>query len=296
MPATRSRTENWQQSLREIHARGGALEVTLPHLPMGDGPDTGDGGAKNLIWRVRILGLSDDEILVEEPMALGRVIPFQPGSILVGIIAVGQNRWMFQTVNLGRVTVAGQSPRPAGALRLRMPETVERCQRRNFYRISTVGLNLPGVECHTLLNLGSVAEAESANRARVLACFQQAEEPSHRERILQPEVLPEVGPPVGGLLMNIGGGGVGLIFEAGVGSALDHAKPIFMKIDLRPTIPHPVVAAGRIRHTHIDSAQRLYAGVSFEFAHGVAHQQFIVDQLCRYASCQQQSVQASKAA
>lgn len=284
MPATRSRTENWKQSLREIHDRRGALEITLPHRieHTPSGPVASDQPGANLIWRVRIVGMTDDEIIVEEPMALGRSMPITRGAKLVGIIAIGQNRWMFETECLGTVESASNGYMPVRALRLRMPTGVERCQRRNFYRISTVGLSLPKVDCRKLLDLSSAAIAEAANRVAI----HDLEEATISGLRLAPAdpVLPEAGPPVGAVMVNVGGGGVGLMFEPDCSGTLEAEKPMFFQVDLRPHIPAPLCVTGRIKHTHIDSAQRVYAGIAFEFGHDPQHQKFIVDQLCRYVS------------
>lgn len=287
MPATRSRTENWRQSLREIHERHGSLEITLPHVIEKDGGAavaTDQGAGKHLIWRVRIVGLNDEEIFVEEPSAMGQTIPIAPGVRLVAIIAIGQNRWMFETENLGAARVALNDSRATRALRLRMPGHVERCQRRNFYRISTVGLDLPRVECRTLLDLPSAAVAEAANRIRIHE-LQDADItglPTAPAQGPGETMLPEAGPAIPALLINIGGGGAGLLFEPTERGSVEGEKPLFLRINLQPHIPEPIAVTGRIRHTHIDSAQRLYAGVAFEFGHDPSHQKFIVDQLCRY--------------
>jgi hypothetical protein len=55
-----------------------------------------------------------------------------------------------------------------------------------------------------------------------------------------------------------------------------------MRIDLRPTIPAPLSLVGKIVHTHIDSAQNVYAGVAFEFAFNPQHRDFVVAQVERY--------------
>ncbi|HVZ94513.1 MAG TPA: hypothetical protein VG797_08380 [Phycisphaerales bacterium] len=288
MPAIRSRTENWRQSLREIHERNGALEITLPHhvqrTPDGGGT-VGDNpvGGGNLIWRVRIVGLSDTEILVEQPMALGQTIPIAAGVKLVAIIVIGQNRWMFETTNLGMTTAGLNGRRTVGALRLQMPDTVERCQRRNFYRISTIGLALPKVECHPLLDLPSAAVAETANRVHI----HDLQDSHITGAAMSPEhdtVMPEVGPAFHATLVNIGGGGVGLVIADSEKAPVEAEKPIFMRIDLMPQIPAPVAVTGRIKHLHIDSMRKRYAGVAFEFGHNPSHQKFVVDQICRYVA------------
>ncbi|MEC9374426.1 MAG: hypothetical protein VYC34_11310, partial [Planctomycetota bacterium] len=168
MPANRSRTDNWRRSLRNIQERNGALEISLPRFFAGGNPDGADEETgSNLIWRVRIIELSDEEIIVEQPSALGQTIPIEDKVELIGVIAVGQNRWMFKTVNLGRCKVQLNAQRETVCLRLRMPVHVERCQRRAFYRIATVGLVLPEVRVWPVLDPLTIPAAEAASRARV---------------------------------------------------------------------------------------------------------------------------------
>src|SRR6185295_2403310 len=101
------------------------------------------------IWRVPVVGLTEDEILVERPLALGKAIDLQVGARLIVAMTIGQNRWMFRTT-----TLPAGTGRPC--IHLAMPTQVERCQRRNFYRISTTEITLPRVECWPLLEPASV--------------------------------------------------------------------------------------------------------------------------------------------
>jgi len=283
VPATRSRSENWRQSLEQIHERNGSLEITLPRYVDGTSDPNDSGAGQNVIWRVRILSITDDEIQVEEPMALGQTIRIENGIDLVAIIAIGQNRWMFRTKNLGRASVQLNGRVRVGALRLAAPVEVERCQRRNFYRVGTVGLVLPKIECFPVLDPASVEVAEAAVRVQV-------EEAGHSPvigRIGKPHndaVMPHVGPPIHGTLMNIGGGGVGVMFEQDVRGAVEGNKLYWLRLRLEPHIPAPIGVAARVRHTHIDSTQRLYAGMMFEFGGEKDHQDFIVEQLCKYVA------------
>lgn len=282
MPATRSRTENWKQTLQGVFERGGAIEIALPrHAGI---EHSGEGNANpDLIWRVRILGLSDAEIIIEQPSTLGQPIRFQDGIKLVAILAIGQNRWMFHTENLGRAPASLAGGRNISALRLRMPITVERCQRRNFYRISTVGLSLPIVDAYTLLDQDSAILAEATNRREILDRLEGRPSPHPPEEYAGP-VLPQVGPRIAALLVNIGGGGAGLLFDATDRGSIEGGNAFWLRVALTPHVPVPLCVSARLKHTHIDSAQRLYAGMSFEFGHHVQHQKFVVDQLLRYVA------------
>ncbi len=286
MPATRSRTENWRSSLTSLYERGGALEITLPRFahctPEHAPPPDEAEAATHLIWRVRILGLAADEIVVEPPAALGHVIPITPGSALVGVIVIGQNRWMFQTVCLGTVNTYGAGGRPLPALRLRMPTDVERCQRRNFYRVSTIGLNLPRVECFPLMDPHTAAIAEAASRVemRDLQARENGQSAAAQADAKAPApILPDVGPKFDATLMNVGGGGVGLLIEPGDRLRLDSNRFYWLRLDMSPWLPAPLAVTTRLKHTHIDSTQRVYAGMAFEFGFSADHEPFVVEQL-----------------
>ena len=281
VPAVRSRTQNWRRSLQQIFERGGALELTLPQT--GDDHDS----SPSIIWRVRILALDDKELVVETPAALGKDFPLEDGVALVGIIAVGQNRWMFHTKNLGKTTVNSGGARSLSGVRLSAPVDVERCQRRNFYRVSTVGLELPRADLYPLLDPSTVAKAEAANRAEILranAPDDVAGQIGPVEPGAEEPVMPLVGPKVAGVLMNVGGGGLGVMLEGDDAAAIDVHHVYWVRLALPPHVQAPVAAMARLRHTHIDSAQRTYAGLQFEFPSGAEHQQFLIDQLCRYVA------------
>ena len=298
VPASRSRTERWFDCLQQVAQRDGAIEISIP--ASAEASQTSDRAfnphGADLIWRVRILSLSDTEIIVEQPSAAGQFIPLNPGVCVIGAMSIGQNRWMFRTHVLPPAT----APRPgilgARQVRLAMPETVERCQRRNFYRISTAELSLPTVECWPLINPTTVVSAEVANRALIMDLINGSQ--AARTAIANPEdeslTLPEVGPRFNAHLMNLGGGGAGLLVDKNESSAADRARLYWVRINLMPMIPAPIAMTARLVHTHIDSAQNLYAGLAFEWSFHLAHRDFVVDQITRYvAQLQKQQARAA---
>lgn len=287
VPANRSRTGNWRRSLEQIHERNGALEISLPRF-FADGDASGgsdeDRRGSSLIWRVRILELSETEIVVEEPSALGQSIEIDDGLEVVCVIAMGQNRWMFQTVNNGAVEVslAGGRKRVRG-LRLEMPTAVERCQRRSFYRVSTVGLVLPTVHMWPVLDPQTVPAAEAAARERDRIA--RRDDIAGRIDNANPLALPEVGPPFTATLMNIGGGGAGLLVEPDDSKSLDCQPLFWLHIDLDETEEAaPVGVAARLVHRHRDSEQRIYAGMAFDLQHDAQHRDFVVERIVQYVA------------
>lgn len=280
MPARRSRTEHWRETLEQLLERNGAIELTIPGA--SDAPSGSDALASNLIWRVRILALTETEILVEHPVVLRQRVDLNQGIDLVGVIVSGPNRWMFNTKHLGNAVALLAGGRETPAIRISMPTRVERCQRRSFYRISTVGLTLPQVSCHPLFDPASAAIAEAANRTEVI----DAENHSGVVARIEPGgiVLPDIGPEFPAVLMNLGGGGAGLLIEPEHARAIDRHRHLWMRMHLTPHVPAPLGVAGRIVHTHIDAQHRVYAGVSFDFSGDRTHERFVISQLCKFVA------------
>lgn len=286
MPANRLRNEQWRRSLDQIAERGGGLEISFPRPATDEQASADDPITSNLIWRVRILNLTEDEIMLEQPMALGERMALERGVELVAVMAVGQNRWMFKTTVLGH---AEPPPgRTSAAFRVAVPETVERCRRRSFYRVSTTQLILPKVVCWPLLNTDSVVLAEKSNEMRVLAS-QNPSEPATFEDIDEHLTMPEVGPPFKATLANMGGGGIGIVVEQGDAQSLTRHRTFWLSIALPPEITVPLAVTAKLVHTHIDSSQKTYCGLAFEFGHNRSHQRFIVEQIRRCVNIQQEA-------
>jgi hypothetical protein len=285
--AKRSRTLRWRDCLEQILERGGGIEISVEND--GDGPDT--PASINLVWRVRLYAIESDHIVVEMPGTMGRSFEIPVGSKLVGNLSVGQNRWMFHSSVLGSVASAGRRGFPA--LRLALPQGVERCRRGSRDRITTAEVCLPEVRCWPLVDPVSAIPAELANRARIrelgLAreCADQAPE-------LEAILLPAVGPEATAALANFGGGGVGLRFPANEQIDLDTRNVYWLRLDLRPWLPAPLTVSARLAHTFTDATQQVHAGFAFDFSHNPEHRDFVIEQM---ELCMQRiHGQASKAA
>ena len=83
MPANRSRTLEWRRCLKQVHERGGSLEVAIAHVRASDEIPADVVEQSHLVWRVRILSLTESEILVEQPTTLGQVIEIDRGTTLL---------------------------------------------------------------------------------------------------------------------------------------------------------------------------------------------------------------------
>ena len=293
--ANRSRTENWKTCLEQIAARGGSLEIAVrvDHL-LNPGSD--------LIWRVRLLQVNPKEVVVEHPAAVGRSFKLSLHTDLVVGMTIGQNRWMFSTRVMGARVVKMANGRDTAGLLIALPERVERCSRRAFYRVGTAEFNLPQVECWPLLDPASVLPAETANRVHIqelLAATPKLENagpaqvaPSAPD---SPAALPAVGPKFHARLLNISGGGLGLVIDPKYQAMVERHSFLWVRVNLGPQIPVPVAMTVRRCHTHTDASQQLYGGFTFDFTFHQAHQKFIVDLFTRYVEMIEQKQRTQKA-
>ncbi|MEY3021640.1 MAG: hypothetical protein RIS86_838 [Planctomycetota bacterium] len=270
MPASRSRTVEWRRSLEQLREREGAIEIAVAH----DGAADADVlGASDLVWRVRVLDLSSTEVAVDLPFALGQPVELPEGTELVGAIAIGQNRWMFRTTVLGAWTAKPPFPRGHRGVRLALPDHVERCLRRAT-RVDVAGVTLPKVDMWPLLEPRSVIPAERASELAFRAAM-AGEAPSAPGD----DMLPVVGPRFGATLVNLGGGGLGVLVEPGDAAALSRHRRFWLRFSLGGITPVPICAGARVVHTHMDSTHRTYAGISFDFDFNPAHQRVVADQI-----------------
>lgn len=267
MPASRSRTQEWRRSLEDLRDKGGSLEVAVAR---------DDARGHDLVWRLRIIDVRDDGIVVENPGALGRALPLHSGTRLVAFIVIGQNRWEFRTAVIEEIAPGKLHDARNGAARLSLPERVERCLRRHA-RVDVGPLALPPVDVWPLLDPKSVVAAERANEL-AFAALEAGRPPEARD---EEALLPTVGPRLSAHLANMGGGGAGLVIEPAQAGALSRHRLFWIRLELGDSCPVPIVTSAKLVHTHIDSAQRTYAGLSFDFSFNPGHQKTVAAQVER---------------
>lgn len=279
MPASRSRNDRWRESLEQVRDRGGVIELAIERR-RAPRPEEGPRGVPpaDLLWRVRLLSVEDSGLTVETPGAAGRRFPIAVGTPLIGVLSVGQNKWMFHTAVV-QADDLGQPP----TLRLRLPDGVERATRRTQQRISTAALSLPAARCWVLLDPASAVPAQSACRGRVRGMLEQRtrdESPAETLDLLGPGA-PDVGAGFRAELANIGGGGVGLVVARDDAAHAQSTRLYWTRLDLRPHTPAPIEFVSRLAHTHIDAMQNVYAGMAFEFDIDPDHRAFMIDMIQR---------------
>jgi len=269
-----------------VRDRDGAIEIAVAPEEATTNTSLGanDVRAGDLVWRVRLLRVTDDELRIESPRALGREVHMAPGTEIVAGVVIGQNRWTFRSRVVAE-TVCGRSDRMgggssavatvgSGTLRLEAPAQLERC-RRLHGRIDAAALCLPAIELWPLLDPSSVVAAHRVAERLV------AEAIAGRPVDCGPlfAVQPTVGPSFGATLMNIGGGGIGVRVEPSVAPVLARHPVLWVSIPLGAGMPVPAMATVKVVHTHIDSAQMTYAGLCFDFSFVPSAQRVITDQI-----------------
>ena len=274
MPAHRSRTTGWRKCLKQLLDHQGSLQIALaPNCPAG----------RDFIWTATLLELSETEILVEMPTAAGEPLPLDAGIQLLGIMAIGQNRWMFRTTCLGRTSYRFKG-RDCVAMRLQMPETVERCQRRRDYRISTDELTLPEVQVWPLLDPRSVVLPERLCQLKIERFLQGDDQP---QAIDGTDGMPDVGPPVTASLVNIGGGGVGLQVNGTDSSGVGPHRLHWLRFQLPHSDAPPLFVTSRLMHWHLEAGGSTYLGMMFDFSFNPSHRNFVIQQITRSVAMQQ---------
>jgi hypothetical protein len=275
LPANRSRTENWKSSLEQIAMRAGCLELAIRRS--GEPGGTAGGPASedqppDLLWRVRLLKVGD-ELVVERPAAAGKAVSFGVGTLLTVSMNIGQNRWLFATA------VARADERN---LWLSAPTAVERCSRREFTRASTTSVRLPAVQCWPLKDPMTTAGFEAAFRTvqSVDAGLWPAAVPTNPPIF----AMPELGPGFAARLLNISGGGVGLLVPGASSALLDSAPFLWLQVDLRPELHAPLAVTARRAHQHMDASGNISVGLAFEFACHPEHQTFVNHTLANYVA------------
>ncbi|MBX3323272.1 MAG: hypothetical protein KF757_09810 [Phycisphaeraceae bacterium] len=287
MGANRSRTARWRECLEQILDRGGGIEIAV----RGGGTENNQGAeSSDLLWRVRLFAIEAESMTVEMPGAMGQSYSIDIGTSLIGVMAIGQNRWRFESKVVGiAATHAGRREFPA--LMIGLPENVQRCRRRVMERLSTSEVLLPEVRCWTLLDPESAIPAEVANQARMHELHKtKCSQPASVQ--LEAVLLPAVGPESKCLLANIGGGGVGLQFEKGQCPDLDSRSVYWLRLDLRPWLPSPLSVTARLAHSYCDAMGTVHAGFAFDFSHNPSHRAFVLEQIGVCMKAMQQRVAA----
>ena len=90
-------------------------------------------------------------------------------------------------------------------------------------------------------------------------------------------------------------GSVGLVVGSDDAGPLGRHRVFWLRLSLRPEMPIPVCVSGKVVHTHIDSSQRTYVGIAFDFSFNQDHQKLVASQILGYIELQQELQRQAKA-
>ena len=165
-----------------------------------------------------------------------------------------------------------------------MPKTVERCQRRRDFRITTDSLALPEISAWPLLDPRSVVLPERMCQVRI---EKHIEGDKHPEALQEQQVMPDVGPAFRATLVNIGGGGVGLQVPAGEASGVGRHRLHWLRFPLPGSDSPPLCVTAKLMHWHLEAGNTTYMGMMFDFSFNPSHKRFVTQQITRAVAIQQ---------
>jgi hypothetical protein len=94
--------------------------------------------------------------------------------------------------------------------------------------------------------------------------------------------------------MNMATGGVGLRVDATAAPVFARHRTFWLRIPLGSSMPVPIVVAAKLAHTRLDSSQRTYVGLGFDFSFHPVHADTLARQLARYAQARQAEQSAQR--
>lgn len=265
MSTTTAIPQGWEQTLQQMLARNGTLELSPIHLASCHTPPT---------WRVRLLGIEDEALIVERPSHAGESIVIDGDTPLSAVFVDRQQRWSFATRVIDCVEHQLNDEQMVDAMRIHRPADAHSAQRRDFYRVDVAGMTTLPMQLWALSDLDSCVPCETHNDL------------VHRQRNVAspPEPPPpQLGDRFDGLLMDISGGGMALLVPHHIEPLLRHETPFWLRITL-PDLPDPLLAVAKAAHWRREAADALRVGFSFTFDHNPAHQRVVNDQICRLAA------------
>jgi hypothetical protein len=274
--ATTPTNPPWLQTLQHIAQRNGAIEIaTLPgsdcHCARVIQHDSDSFSAPtHASWRVRVLSVADDVIVVERPWSVNTTLHFETGQQMTALIIEGSDRWWFATEILEQTRFSLNASKQVIALKLRWPSSVHSAQRRDYFRMDVSSFDLPLITVAPITDTSSCIPAE-------IACAAQLRKQSPEPARLLP--MPLLGEVFRGHLIDISGGGIGITLPKIAQPILQTLPLLWVNIPL-PGHLTPLVTVVRPTYWRIECAKNLRAGMAFSFLHNPPYEKFITEQMC----------------
>ncbi len=263
----------WYDIVARLERRNGVVELRIDNdrLNAEQAKHRYDGA-----FRTRVLAIRDGQWIVERPVMVEGSSSLARGVPVIAVIGANARRWAFDAA-IGNVeTFQLNAELRVPALRLSPPKRVRPFQRRAYFRVSMIGADLEPATLWPLLDPDSADAALEANRIL------------HKTGNTIPTVtapLPELGPSFQASVIDLSGNGLAI-------QVRPHYKPLLSEhelfwVELRlPGHKHPFVFAAKcVRACEVDDD--VLVGLTCSLGVHRAHEQFIIDQICRFAADEQ---------
>jgi hypothetical protein len=278
---------HWPHLLRSACQRNAAVDL-VPLESLADEPmliersDNHFEATERPTWRVRMLSLERDALIVERPRIAGAPVSIAPGTMVEGVITDGSRRWSFISRVIDQVRQSLNGEQVVAGVRLSIPTRVQESQRRDYYRVSVAGIDLPPVKMSVLHDSDAVLAYQKYNRL-----IHRLAGRTSGMKVVVP-ALPATGEAMTATAIDVSGGGLCLAAESSAEAMLVALPQLWVEFNV-PGAFGPIFSSARPAHWHHDG-RRLVVGLCFNFDRDRDHADFIGDIVCRFAAEQQRKL------
>lgn len=287
---TTTAPSRWDRLIREAIARDAVIDLA-PIESQGVGShivvrsEADYESADRPVWRVRLLTIDQNTLLVDRPTIAQHPVTVHPGTILQGLLVDGDSRWSFMTRVIESTRVQINEDHHLSGLRLAWPINFQTAQRRDFFRVDVAGAELPPVRAIELKDVDAAIAYEKHERLlhRLIG--------RENEPVPAAPPMPETGRAFSGRAIDLSGGGMCLSVDVEAEPLLELLPLLWIRIAL-PHMPRELHLTARVTHWHRDG-ERLLLGLAFCHSGDAEQRAFVADLVCRFTA-EQQRLQLSR--
>lgn len=281
LSASNKPESQWEQLVSELEAYNRCVEIGLPCAYEADAQGMVEDASELMskVWKVRLLKVHHGQWTVERPPIAGRHTGgLIPGVTLIGLAVKDAARWSFRTSILRSELHELNARRRVPALRLSPPRDIGTAQRRQFFRVSTVGASLTA-------NLWPLQDVESCIAVEDMTQLRLLDEPLAAGVLtMQP---PQLGAGFHAGLVDISAGGAAVLVPREQAKVFERYGLFWMEMML-PTNHYPLVVAATPVHVRREAGAGMYnVGLRFYHEHNQPYERFVQENICHYAAWEQ---------